>query len=259
MGAANRARLTIRGGDPPEIERAHRVLRGAALVSEDPTWRRHATDPSFRSRDAVSQHYYLVRRTRSPERRPEAPTELQRTWREYERDPEAVLGAARRLRESVMGETNPYGLTDRIALRMFLVDVASILEESVEMVRTLPASRALPELVTAHRSAWADLRERDALTAIIDELEPAETSAALDAVGLWGSQLGFKLTGWMNAFTEWREARTADALRRAFRWANLIVGSLGSVVTGPGLELFKEFKEGTEAVLDEAVRRVAIS
>jgi hypothetical protein len=42
-------------------------------------------------------------------------------------------------------------------------------------------------------------------------------------------------------------------LRRAFRWANIVLGSLGGALAGSGLEIFKEFKEGTEAVLDEAL------
>jgi hypothetical protein len=40
---------------------------------------------------------------------------------------------------------------------------------------------------------------------------------------------------------------------RAFHWANLVLGSLSSALAGPGADVFKEFKEGTEAVLDEAV------
>jgi hypothetical protein len=33
----------------------------------------------------------------------------------------------------------------------------------------------------------------------------------------------------------------------------VILGSLGQALAGPGLDIFKEFKEGTEAVLAEAI------
>jgi hypothetical protein len=154
--------------------------------------------------------------------------------------------------EADAGDSPRCRVTDKAAIGLFLTDLAALLDESVELIGALPASRASPELVSAHAAAWADLKDRSPLSAVLSELEARDTTGALNNVGLAGVQLGFKLTGWFRALTEWGDARTLDALRRAFRYANLVLGSLGQALRGPGLDMFKEFKEGTEAVLDEA-------
>jgi hypothetical protein len=235
-----------------EIERAHNFLRAAALTSEDPKWRRRAVDPSFRSLGSVWAHYHLALRTREAAERWRAPVRLRDVWERADRDPQAVGLIAAEVQSGVVREGNPYWVTDEAALRLFLLDIGALLSESVELIRDMPRSRASRALVDAHNEAWIDLQARGAVLAILDELDMPEAAAALYGVGLSGVQLRWKLTGWLEALTEWRTARTAEALRRAFRWANLMLGSMGEVVAGPGLDLFKEFKEGTEAVLDEA-------
>ena len=152
-----------------------------------------------------------------------------------------------------LARQNPYRVIDEAALGLFLTDLDEILGEVVAILGALPAPHASPDLVSAHASAWAELRERDTLPFVLSEIEGPDAGASLEAVGLTGEQLRFKLTGWLGALTEWREARSFDALMRAFRWANLVLGSLSQVLAGPGADALKEFKEGTEAVLDQAV------
>lgn len=194
----------------------------------------------------------MVRRTRAFEERSQAPRQLREICREFDRDAESVTFVARQFRDRLSGEGNPYRVTDKAALGLFLTDIVALLDESVELIGALPAPRASPEPISAHAAAWADLKDRDLLPVVLDELKGAEATASLENVGLTGVQLGFKLTGWLWALAEWRDARTADALRRAPRWANVMLGTLGQALAAPGLDIFKEFKEGTEAVLDEA-------
>lgn len=241
-------------GDVPafEVERTHYLLRAAGLTSEDPIWRRRAADPSFRSLGSVWAQYHHVRRNLRATRREAAPTALAAVWREFDRDPESVSLIAQPLRERVSSEANPYGVKDEASLRVFLTDLGQVLGEVVEVLSGLPAPRASPELISAHASAWAELRGRDTIPFVLSQLEEPEAAASLEAVGLTGDQLRFKLTGWLGALTEWRDERAFDALIRALRWANLVLGSLGQALAGPGADALKEFKEGTEAVLDEA-------
>jgi hypothetical protein len=236
-----------------EIEQVKHVLRATAVTSEDPSWRRRVADASFRSLGGVWTQYYLARRSRAPEQRSHVPHRLSETWAQFDRNPEFVASLAQEVRQRVFDKANPYRVTDTAALRLFLADVAALLEESVELVGTFPASRVSPDLVSAHAAAWRDLRQRELLPSVFAELDQPEAAAALEEVGLTGVHLGFKLTGWLGALTEWRDARTAESLRRAFHWANVVLGSLGQVLAGPAADIFKEFKEGTEAVLDEAV------
>jgi hypothetical protein len=185
---------------PPEreVKRVQYVLRAAALTSEDPGWRRSAADPSFRSLGGVWTQYYRMRRTR--EFRELGPSPLREIWDLFDRDPEYVSLLAQEFRDRVAGEDNPYGVRDDAALRLFLIDVTDLLGESVKVLRGLPASRASGELINAHAAAWADLKRRDLLPAVLDELEGRD--ALLNEVGLTGVQLGFKLTGWFRAWTE---------------------------------------------------------
>jgi hypothetical protein len=174
-------------------------------------------------------------------------------WQEAERDPAVVAAVAEEFRSDIEGGQNPYRVTDSAALRLFLADLADLLGETVQLMATMPRPRATADLMSAHSSAWRDLRERGALDSVLDELTNDEMDRQLERAGLAGVQLDFKLTGWFGALREWREARTTAALKRAFRWANVVLGSLGKVVAGLGLDVFKEFKESTEAMLDEAV------
>src|SRR3954453_1979668 len=83
----------------PEIERAHYVLRAAGLTSEDPTWRRSAANPSFRSLGSVWSQYYFVRRNLRATARAAGPKELLAVWREFDRDPESISLIAQPLRD----------------------------------------------------------------------------------------------------------------------------------------------------------------
>lgn len=235
-----------------EIERAHELLRASAFMSEDAQLRRQAADPSFRSLGGVWTQYYHVRRIRHRSRRHWAPLMLRRALTELAEDPDLVHERARAFRERIEGGANPYRVHDDAAVRLFLADANALLDETVQLLPTLKGIQASERLLRAHTAAWADLRERRAVESILDEIA-TEVPGALRRAGLTGVQLAFKLTGWMDALREWRGTRALNALKRAFQWADVILGSLGSIVAGPGLEIFREFKEGTETVLEETV------
>src|SRR4051794_21628967 len=131
------------GGDVPalEIERTHYLLRAAGLTSEDPTWRRRAADPSFRSIGSVWAQYHYVRRNLRATRREAAPSALAAVWRDFDRDPESVTVAARPLLERVSSEANPYGVKDMAALGVFLTDLGQVFGEIVDVLRDLPGPR----------------------------------------------------------------------------------------------------------------------
>jgi hypothetical protein len=76
-----------------------------------------------------------------------------------------------------------------------------------------------------------------------------EVSERLDRAGLGGAELDLKVTGWRRWLRRFRERRTTGLLRRAFKWGNVILGSLSSVVVA--FEPLREIKESIEAGLEE--------
>ena len=237
---------------PQSIEETHDLLRALGLMSEDPRRRRSARNPSYRSLGAVWAQFYVVRSLDEPGRRVHVPRRLRTLWERHKRDPEVVPARAGYVFELVGARRKPFGLVERPSLKLFLVDVSQLLDEAVDIVVGLDHSAIGADMSDTFAAAWADIQGRSVLDSIDDELNSVDVARLADA-GLAGVQLDFKLVGWREALREWRTERTAEALRRAFRWANIVLGSLGKALTGPGLEVFKEFKEGTEAVLDEAI------
>ena len=142
-------------------------------------------------------------------------------------------------------------MSERAALTVFVSEVSDLLGDAVGAIQGAVGEGAA-ETFSAHRDAWGDLERRGVVAQITEELRTAD-HVAYEEAGLSWPQLRFKLLGWRTAFREWIESPIADAMRRAFRWANVILGSMGKFVAGPGLEIFKEFKEGTEAAFDEAM------
>jgi hypothetical protein len=86
----------------------------------------------------------------------------------------------------VSSDDNPYRVTDDAALRLFLTDIVALLDETVKLAPTLPMSRASPELITAHAAAWMELKERDLLAYVFEEIERPEATVSLRNVGLTG-------------------------------------------------------------------------
>jgi hypothetical protein len=72
---------------------------------------------------------------------------------------------------------------------------------------------------------------------------------ALERAGLTGTQLELKLSGWRRAIGFFRAGPTRSLLRRALRWANVLLGSLAGVVGAA--EALKEFKETVETGVEE--------
>jgi hypothetical protein len=76
-----------------------------------------------------------------------------------------------------------------------------------------------------------------------------ELDSELERVGLTGSQLELKRSGWVRALARFEAAPVRSLLLRALRWANIILGSLAGVVGAS--EALKEFKESVEQGLED--------
>lgn len=73
----------------------------------------------------------------------------------------------------------------------------------------------------------------------------------LAGVGLLGDQLKLKLKGFYEALKAWLQNSGKDLLITLLKWANIILGSLSSVLQV--CEPIKEFKDCMEAGIDVAI------
>jgi hypothetical protein len=174
-------------------------------------------------------------------------------WRLFQENPHAVSVEATRIRQGLIGPEERATQFEVKAIKDFLSEAHDLLEEIVRTVQQLPASNLDEAVLGAYVKSWEELKQRPFLMTMNEQLDTPMAARHLADAGLAGAQLSFKLAGWRRALADWFDARTAGALRRALRWANVVLGSLGEALTGPGLEVFKEFKEGTELILDEAL------
>ncbi len=75
------------------------------------------------------------------------------------------------------------------------------------------------------------------------------SQSKLQAKGLSGKEAEAKLFGFKRVFRAFRKFGGLKLLRRALKWADVILGSLASII--PGIDSIKEFKESVEAGLDD--------
>jgi hypothetical protein len=223
-------------------------LRELGRRRADPYARPAAQDPSYRSIGSIWNHLSSIRGLHAGRLR-YLPQELERLWPRYRADPNAIQAEAARIRlvlDVEEDEDRPAGV-----LALFLHDVHALIDDVVNTISALPGSKAPPEAVEAYVSAWQDLNTRPFLETLSAELQEVGAISLLNEAGLSGAQLSAKLVPFARWRTEWRSVRSLEALQRALRRANIVLGSLASVL--PGVEAFKEFKDTTEAMLDEAV------
>jgi hypothetical protein len=71
----------------------------------------------------------------------------------------------------------------------------------------------------------------------------------LVAIGLAGKQLRLKIAGWRRALGRFWQTRTARVGRIAIRWADVILGSLHTVI--PVVEVIGEFVEAVDAAIND--------
>lgn len=234
---------------PPEaIETLSDALRALGALSERPDTRRLAAHRSYRSRDAVwTQFDEVVALAEGRPRR--APRRLTEVWQRYQERPEHVREFAAPLWQLLEVERKPH---ERESLRngpdvlqRFLRDLHRLLQDIVDDgERVLP-----PESRSELAAAWGDIQESRVIDTAVDELDGPRLEGPLRGVGLTGAQLDFKLNPFRRAYDQWSRQRALASLRRALRWANVVLGSLSKVIVG--LDALKEFKEGTETALEE--------
>jgi hypothetical protein len=225
-------------------------LQHLGEVSEREATRRVAKDPRYRSIDAVwAQWDWLLALAERLPRGEEAPQRLKEVWREY------ISNRARTLEEAesiqlLLAEAAPLLTetpTDRQALQEFLRQLRALIEDVMH-----ESGRLIPEdMQDEIADAWRDLQERGYVDRAIEDLADPRIDERLGDAGLVGAQLRFKLEPFRRAYATWRDRRAISALRRAFRWADVILGSLSRLLVQ--LDAFKEFKEGTEALLDQSL------
>jgi hypothetical protein len=137
---------------------------------------------------------------------------------------------------------------DRRALANFVSEVRWLLGQMLEDRETWFPS----DLREPLRSAWEEIQPSfDMATRYL--IEPPDANlleAQLAHAGLARRQLALKRTRWERARDALRERLTRPVLKRALRWANIILGSLAGII--PGGDAIKEYKESVEQAVEDA-------
>ncbi len=89
------------------------------------------------------------------------------------------------------------------------------------------------------RNAWPEIEA--AFLSVTAQLDDANIDERLVDVGLTGSQLTLKTSGYQRALERWLRKPARGALRRLLEWADTILDSLVSVL--PAVEVVREYKE----------------
>ncbi len=134
---------------------------------------------------------------------------------------------------------------ERERLERFVTEVYDGLGEIIFNTEVLPA-----DLGEDYRQAFheADSSVEDTRRALWERTEEGSFAVSDDAferAGLTGAQLNLKVSGWRRAWARFRNDRRPRILRRALRWANVLLGSLAGVIGAA--EPLKELKEAVEA------------
>ena len=243
------------------VERLRDDLRDFAERSSAPSRRRASRDPGFRSSGSIWSHVSVLRSV-DQGRLPlgAAPTRLRRPWRLYRHETDELATAASVIRRQISEKDSSPAMPARPEeasaageIRRFLHEAHELLDDVVRTVQRLPHFEVENQAVEALVAAWEDLQRRSLLEELDESLSEPDVGIGLERAGLTGAQLALKLGGWRRAVAEWFAARTARSLRWALGHANTILGSLTTVIPGPAIEMYKEFKEATETTIDEVV------
>jgi hypothetical protein len=142
-------------------------------------------------------------------------------------------------------------LEERKELVEFVEDVHGLLRDVVfEHPELLPG-----ELLNLYGSAVSEVETHVIETRLALLEVPPESLGDLDDklenAGLSGDQLALKLKGYWRAVTSFRQTlpHRRFLLRRAFRWANVVLGSLAGVIGAA--EPLKELKGVVEAGIED--------
>lgn len=144
--------------------------------------------------------------------------------------------------------------SDREQLQGFVLSLYILLSQLLSRRPSLFTDESL----TLLRAAWNELVEEGRFENLLEAVTAGEYDRGLVDHGLYGRQLAMKVGIYESLAEPAREDETR-ALRRpvkrrkllgaALKAANVVLGSAADVI--PGGAVVKEFKDGTEAALDE--------
>jgi hypothetical protein len=225
---------------PRALERLRdRLLEGARVRIPD------LVDEHFRTLDGLRVQLYRLRlvATEDPRARDRASRPVFEAWE-------------RRARMLDRGEPLvTFGLVDavraggaRADLATFLTELEKLLGDFVEQApRLMGQARA-----DNFEAAWEELRSAGNFARAQEALFDPRADEELQRVGLVGSQLHAKWEGFKNALKRLADGWTWERLRPSLRWANLLLGSLGSALPFSMVDAIAEFKEIGEISAEEA-------
>lgn len=150
-------------------------------------------------------------------------------------------------------------IDDRRDLRKFIHEFRVLMDEVTD--GTTHPDLLSPERRSELRQAFEELvreeperpsvfdRVRNAIVPAI-ETSPGLTGLSLTDADLIGANRARKTAGWRRAVQRFKRSVSRNTLGRAFRWANMILGSLAAVI--PPAEALKELKEYAENLITDA-------
>jgi hypothetical protein len=154
-----------------------------------------------------------------------------------------------------------FGLVDvararsaRADLATFLAELETLLSDFVEHAPRLMGQARAANFV----AAWGELRAGGNFARAQEALLDPRADEELQRVGLIGSQLHAKWEGFKNALKRLTDGWTWERLRPSLRWANLLLGSLGSTLPFSMVDAIAEFKEIGEISAEEAAGEEAL-
>jgi hypothetical protein len=125
------------------------------------------------------------------------------------------------------------------SLEDFLAELRRVLEETTYSGQGLVPAYLIPLLA----EAWPEVKTQ------YEHLESQVKSGAYDSelrlAGLQGPQFRVKAEGFRRHLAVFHKYREPKWLKKLLRWADIILGSLVSVI--PGGDAVQEFKEAIEA------------
>jgi hypothetical protein len=137
------------------------------------------------------------------------------------------------------------------SLIQFLDDIS----EDFEIIVTQLDFLIYKDLRVVTREAWTDLRKREIINDVKKLLRSSDNNEELILklrdIGLWGSQLEWKIIGYLYFRERFLigDGRIWRNCKQMLKWVDVILGSL--TVAFMVLEPVKEFKEGLEASLSK--------
>ena len=240
-----------------DVARLRRDLLSLAMHSVDPRIREELelNEEHFRTYGSIRHQARFVRALgREPWRAGFGPPRnLEGPWDLYKADPQAISRAAANVRGAATGVEDVGSTNEAEKLSEFLDDAYDLIAEVARVLPQLPGLRVDRIEIREYLAAWEDLRQRPFRGQVRKELERAENTRRLFDVGLAGPQLAFKLKQFARSLRDWYRTRKVESLMDAFRQADIVLGSLSQALPVPGVDVFKEFKEGTEAILDRSL------